>query len=160
MRNIKVIFLDVDGVLNSSHTQRRTMSGCIFVGSRQMKNLRHIVSVTDAEVVLTSDWRYERDDPRYNSDFLELEKELLKHGIRLYGFTPELPSAHRGAEIDAWLKSHSEVGDFVILDDRTDIEPNKDHWVHTAMSRGLGIAETSDAINILNGMKKCALHLY
>jgi len=85
VRNIKVIFLDVDGVLNSSHTQRRTMSGCIFVSSRQMKDLRHIVSVTDAKVVLTSDWRYERDDPRYNRDFLEPEKELLKHGIRPCG---------------------------------------------------------------------------
>lgn len=39
----------------------------------------------------------------------------------------------------------------MILDDRTDIEPNKDHWVQTVMSRGLGAAEAEDAIRILNG---------
>lgn len=67
-----------------------------------------------AKVVLSSDWRYDRDDPRYNGDYLELEAELLKYGVRLYGFTPELPSCHRGMEIDCWLKEHSEVGDFVL----------------------------------------------
>lgn len=103
------------------------------------------------KVVLSSDWRYDRDDPRYNGDYLELEAELLKYGVRLYGFTPELPSCHRGMEIDYWLKEHSEVGDFVILDDRTDIEPNKDHWVQTVMRRGLGVEEAESAIRILNG---------
>ena len=111
MEKIKVIFLDVDGVLNSDRTVRRTKGGYTFVGNRQMKNLKHIINMTGAKVVLSSDWRYDRDDPRYNGDYLELEAELLKCGIRLYGFTPELPSCHRGMEIDCWLKEHSEVGD-------------------------------------------------
>lgn len=151
MEGINVIFLDIDGVLNSYRTIRRTAGGYVFVGNNQMKRLRRIVIETGAKVVLSSDWRYNRDDPKYNSDFLELEKELFKYGIRLYGFTPELPSAHRGMEIDLWLKDHSEVNNFVILDDRTDIEPNKGHWVQTVMSRGLGAAEAEDAIRILNG---------
>jgi len=150
MDKIKVIFLDVDGVLNSSHTTRKTASGYTFIGNRQLKNLKRIISETGAKVVLSSDWRYERDDPVYNSDFLELRHELQQNGIQLYDFTPELPTAHRGAEINKWLKAHEEVGNFVILDDRTDIEPNKDHWVQTVMSRGLGAKETQDAINILN----------
>lgn len=149
MNPIKVIFLDVDGVLNSDKTSRRTASGYTFVGSRQMKNLRRIVEETGAKVVLSSDWRYDRDDPKWNGDFLELEEELLRYGISLYGFTPELRSAHRGAEIDTWLKDHDEVENFVILDDRLDIEPNKDHWVRTVMSRGLGIEETEEAIRVL-----------
>lgn len=64
-----------------------------------------------------------------------------------------MPSAHRGAEIDLWLREHNEVGNFVILDDRLDIEPNKDHWVQTVMSRGLGVKETEQAIAILNGLE-------
>ena len=151
MEKIKVIFLDVDGVLNSDRTVRKTQSGYTFVDNRQMKNLKHIINMTGAKVVLSSDWRYDRDDPRYNGDYLELEAELLKYGVRLYGFTPELPSCHRGMEINCWLKEHSEVGDFVILDDRTDIEPNKDHWVQTVMRRGLGVEEAESAIRILNG---------
>ena len=144
MEKIKVIFLDVDGVLNSDRTVRKTQGGYTFVDNRQMKNLKHIINMTGAKVVLSSDWRYDRD-------YLELEAELLKYGIRLYGFTPELPSCHRGMEIDCWLKEHSEVGDFVILDDRADIEPNKDHWVQTVMRRGLGVEEAESAIHILNG---------
>ena len=104
MEKIKVIFLDVDGVLNSNRTARRTQSGYTFVDNRQMKNLKHIINMTGAKVVLSSDWRYDRDDPRYNGDYLELEAELLKYGVRLYGFTPELQSCHRGMEIDCWLK--------------------------------------------------------
>jgi len=149
MDKIKVIFLDVDGVLNSDKTMRVTKNNCAFVGARQMKNLRRIVKETGAKVVLSSDWRYDRDDPVLNGDFLELKRELFKYGIRLYGFTPELPSAHRGAEIDRWLQEHEEVENFVILDDRTDIEPNKSHWVQTVMSSGLDAGKTEEAIKII-----------
>ena len=62
MGKIKVIFLDVDGVLNSDRTARRTQSGYTFVDNRQMKNLKHIINMTGAKVVLSSDWRYDRDD--------------------------------------------------------------------------------------------------
>ena len=151
MGKIKVIFLDVDGVLNSRKTERTTKNGYTFVGVRHLKNLKQIVAATGAKVVLSSDWRYDRDDPGHNSDFLELRDELRKYGIEFYGFTPEFLGAHRGAEIDAWLVEHPEVESFVILDDRSDIEPNKGHWVRTTMSRGLDIKETEDAIRILNG---------
>ena len=70
MEKIKVIFLDVDGVLNSDRTVRKTQSGYTFVDNRQMKNLKHIINMTGAKVVLSSDWRYDRDDPRYNGDYL------------------------------------------------------------------------------------------
>lgn len=149
INKINVVFLDVDGVLNNNKTTRRTTGGYTFVGSRPLKNLKRIITETGAKVVLSSDWRYDRDDPRYNRDFLELRDELLRYGIKIYGFTPELPSAHRGAEIDEWLKAHAEVSNFVILDDRTDIEPNIDRWVQTVMSRGLGVEETRRAIEIL-----------
>lgn len=145
----RVIFLDIDGVLNCNKTTRKTMSGYTFIGNRQLKNLRHIINMTQAKVVLSSDWRYDRDDPKCNADYLELEAELMRYGIQLYGFTPELPSAHRGAEIAQWLAEHPEVSSFVILDDRTDIEPNKDHWVQTVMSCGLGTTEADEAVKIL-----------
>lgn len=153
VKKIKVIFLDIDGVLNSRKTERATKSGCRFVGIRQLRNLKHIITVTGAKVVLSSDWRYERDNPKYNADYLELRDELRKYRIEFYGFTPELLSGHRGAEIDAWLSEHPEVENFVILDDRWDIEPNKDHWVKTSMSRGLDKEETEAAIQILNNQR-------
>lgn len=50
MGKIKVIFLDVDGVLNSDRTARRTQSGYTFVDNRQMKNLKHIINMTGATI--------------------------------------------------------------------------------------------------------------
>lgn len=146
---IKVAFLDIDGVLNTDKTTRRTTGGHRFVGSRQLKNLKRIITETKAKVVLSSDWRYDRDDPKWNSDYLELRNELARYSIKFYGFTPELPSAHRGFEIAQWLTEHQEVSNFVILDDRTDMEPHKDHWIQTVMARGLGKDETDAAIKIL-----------
>lgn len=151
MDSVKVIFLDVDGVLNNYKTTRRTKGGFVFVEESKLKLLKHIIDVTGAEVVLSSDWRYDRDVPGWNDHYLELRDELLRYGIRFYGFTPELPSEHRGEEIALWLTEHPEVSDFVILDDRTDIKPNKDHWVQTVMRRGLGTEEADEAVRILMG---------
>lgn len=150
MERIKVIFLDIDGVLNNRRTTRTTTcTHYTFVSARLVKNLKRIVDETGAKVVLSSDWRYDRDNPMCNGDFLELRGELRRYGIQFYGFTPELPTAHRGAEIEQWLQNHTEVENYVILDDRTDIEPNKDHWVRTFLSSGLGKEETEKAISIL-----------
>lgn len=150
MDSIKVIFLDIDGVLLSTKTTRRTSdTKYLFVEIRCILNLKRIISETGAKVVLSSDWRCDRDNPEYNSDFLELQDELRKYDIEFYGFTPEISSEHRGAEIDLWLSEHPEVSNFVILDDRLDIEPNKDHWVQTMLSRGLCEEETNEAIKIL-----------
>ena len=149
MEKIKVIFLDIDGVLNNSNTTRTTQNGCIFVSARLIKRLRHIIQETGAKVVLSSDWRIDRNEELLNADFLELKYELAKYGIRFYDYTPVMPTGHRGSEINRWLKEHNEVENFVILDDRCDIEPNKDHWVQTAMSCGLGKEETKSAIKLL-----------
>lgn len=50
MEKIKVIFLDVDGVLNSDRTVRKTQGGYTFVDNRQMKNLKHIINMTGATI--------------------------------------------------------------------------------------------------------------
>ena len=150
MDGIKVIFLDVDGVLNSDRTTRKTKTGYLFVSSSRIKNLKKIINETGSKIVLSSTWRYERDEPKYNPDFLELKQELLRYGIKFYGFTPVLPTFHRGLEINQWLSEHTEVSNFVILDDEN-IKPNESHWVKTSMSKGLGKEETEQAIKILNG---------
>lgn len=42
----KIIFLDVDGVLNCDKTERETRSGYRFVGSRKIKFLKKILEET------------------------------------------------------------------------------------------------------------------
>ncbi len=90
VEKIKVIFLDVDGVLNSSKTTRRTIDGYTFVGSRQLKNLRQIIDTTGAKVVLSSDWRYGRDDPAWNRGYLELKMSFYDMGFISMVLRPNL----------------------------------------------------------------------
>ena len=149
MDDLKIIFLDVDGVLNSNLTQRRTTDGFIFVSGRHIKNLKRIIDATGAKVVLSSSWRMGRDDPSRNGDFLELRDELQRYGISFYGFTSELRSCDRGAEISQWLEEHPDVTDYAVIDDSTQISPHEDRWVRTSISLGLREEDVPKAIAIL-----------
>lgn len=83
-----------------------------------MLRLKRIVDETGAKIVLSSTWRYDRDDPQHNGDFLELQEAFHKAGLELYSFTPvDAIGIRRGMEIRAWLGLHPEVDRFIILDD-------------------------------------------
>lgn len=151
MDGIKVIFLDIDGVLNNKKTTRTTANGCTFVEGKHLSRLKYIINATGAKIVLTSEWRRDRTDLEHNGDYLELKEELRRYGIYVYGCTPVLPSDHRGSEIAQWLREHNSVSDFVILDDRGDMDPYMDRLVRTATDSGLGIKEAGRAIEILIG---------
>jgi len=146
----KVIFLDVDGVLNCDKTERETKTGYLFVGSRKIKRLKRIIEETGAAVVFSSDWRYNRDDPDRNGDFLELKNELRRYGIEIQDFTPELAWSNRGKEIDLWLGMNQDVQNYVILDDSREVDGGNVHFVKTTMKDGLTKELAERAIKILN----------
>ena len=152
MESIKVIFLDIDGVLNDIRTKSTTMMGFKFIDTSKILRLRSIVEATGAKIVLSSDWRYDREDPILNSDFLELRERLAKHNLTFYDFTPEIDWNSRGLEIQTWLEAHPEVSQYVILDDRDDMEPNMEHLIQTTMLHGLTDRLTKRAIAFLNGV--------
>ena len=56
---MKVIFLDIDGVLNCGTTTELTKTGDRFVENKFIERLKKIVDETGAKVVLSSDWRYD-----------------------------------------------------------------------------------------------------
>jgi len=112
--------------------------------------LKRIIEATDAKVVLSSDWRYDREDERYNQDFIELRNVLKENGIEFYGFTPERTDGNRGFEIIQYLLSHEEVTNYVVLDDRLDACTDNSHFVRTLMSIGLTDEHVEVAIKILN----------
>ena len=115
---MKVIFLDIDGVLNDDTTPTRTKSRLVFIDQEKLLRLKRIVEATRAKIVLSSTWRYERDNPKYNGDFLELQEAFRQVGLEFYSFTPEdVYGIRRGMEIGAWLRLHPEVDQYIILDD-------------------------------------------
>ena len=115
---MKIIFCDVDGVLNEDTTPTRTKSRVIFIDEEKLLRLKRIVDATGAKIVLSSTWRYDRDDPKYNGDFLELREAFQSAGLDFYDFTPvDAIGIRRGMEIKAWLGLHPEVERYIILDD-------------------------------------------
>lgn len=115
---MKIVFLDIDGVLNEDSTPTRTKSRAIFIDRDKLLRLKRIVDATGAKIVLSSTWRYDRDDPKYNGDFLELREALQNVGLDFYDYTPEdAIGIRRGMEIKVWLGLHPEVSRYIILDD-------------------------------------------
>ena len=111
-------FINIDGVLNDDSTPTRTKSRFVFIDWEKLLRLKQIVDATGAEIVLSSTWRYDRDNPQYNGDFLELQEVFRQVGLSFYSFTPvDVYGIRRGMEIRAWLGLHPEVDRYIILDD-------------------------------------------
>jgi hypothetical protein len=143
---VRVIFLDIDGVLNSEafalkleekhrqlgHTSD-TSCDCFMLYSHvdreAVARLNRLVDVTSAKIVVSSTWRKK-------FDVAELQSRLGDHGLvgEIIGVTPdgyktdELRDSlghgvriFRGHEIDFWLQQHPDVERFVILDDASDM---------------------------------------
>lgn len=145
---MKVIFLDVDGVLNTFHTTRMTRSGCTFVDNRKVDRLAKIIACTGAKVVLSSDWRYDRSVPGLNDDLNELICLLKTRNVSLFGYTPEIDD-NRGKEITKWLYEHPDVESFVILDDRSDMGQLSGRLIQTSPKDGLTENLAQQAISML-----------
>lgn len=110
---MKVIFLDVDGVLNSRdwivNNRVRTENS---VNPEKVKLLAEIVQKTNAEVVLSSTWRYIPERPM----FMYLTDMLGQSGIKIHSFTPKL-DGDRPKEIMEWIYKRQEEIRFVSIED-------------------------------------------
>lgn len=148
---MKVIFLDIDGVLNVI-SQGNDQYGQLF-HQHLVDNLKRIIDATSAKIVISSSWR---------KSHLNTMKEMWKYrnlpgevidvtpscylqrggGIQFWNNKLEehpTPKVHgysipRGCEIDYWLKNEAyhfdSIESYVILDDDTDmLLKQKDNFV-------------------------------
>lgn len=155
---IKVIFLDIDGVLNFNGC-RDKIGGLYFVNDNRIKLLKEIIDATEAKIVLSSTWRigwYDRDYGLHSphvEDFNKLEEKLNESGITFISRTPMSPDGYRGKEIKSWLDNWNgdPVESFVIIDDDNDMKPFMDRLVQTSFNKGLQQKNVDKAIRLLNG---------
>lgn len=110
---MKVLFLDIDGVVNCKTTKQRHR-GFIGIDPYMAFLVGRIVESTGAEVVLSSSWRH-FDDGR---------KEVEKQVVKCLDITPTIDGI-RGDEVAAWLRDHPEVKKYAILDDNSDFRPDQ-----------------------------------
>ena len=149
----KIIFLDIDGCLNCDSAKALAPSGALGVMDSKVKLLRTIIDLTDAKVVLSSDWRLCEPE---NRDYQYLENKLwYKGGIRIYGKTPDIDWRRRGQEILTWLGQHPAVTSWVALDDIMFDDFSRpefsSHLVITDYKVGLTDSDALKAIKILRG---------
>lgn len=150
---MKVIFLDIDGVLNV-YPQGRDEFGDIF-HEHFMKNLQTLIKETGAKIVVSSTWRM--------NGLSEIKRMWKYRNLSgdVIGVTPIFEIVPRGKEIHAWLVDHPEVVKYVIIDDDTDmLEHQMDYFVKTSdnidhedcVDVGYGLTKkcTEQAIKILN----------
>lgn len=106
---MKVLFLDIDGVVNCSSTMQRH-GAFIGIDPRLAARVKKIKKATGCKIVLSSTWRLNG----------ESRAEVVRHGLHFIDITPEARSGIRGNEIYAWLQDHPEVTRYAILDDDSD----------------------------------------
>lgn len=125
---MKVIFLDIDGVLNVIPQGRDKYGSCFHKHFEE--NLKWIVEETNAKIVISSTWRFSG---------IEIMKEMWGKRalpgdiIDVTPFTSVMTDydasfserAERGNEIRDWLNKNGGVEKYVILDDDNDMLPEQ-----------------------------------
>jgi len=138
---MKVLFLDVDGVLNTTKA-RSPMSlskGCL-------SRLERIVKETGCYIVLSSSWR------KYDDASSKLNRMLHYRGMLILSHTQIISSACRGVEIAVWLKTHPAAKQYAIVDDDSDmLQEQLPHFFQTDPDYGLTDTIAYRIVQHLNG---------
>eukprot|EP01084_Bolivina_argentea_P269141 457339_1 len=161
---VKVLFLDVDGVLNTNNDSDEFGLNVILI-----QRLCNIINKTNCKIVLSTDWRLK--EKHINDLFIEIKKkghiDLDNDNIYI-GNTPRM-SIVRAFEIQAYLNDKYintiyDILSWCAIDDRNLINPSDttdaiqkmcfkimfDHFVHTNSQYGLTEKAMNYAIAKLN----------
>jgi len=160
---MKVVFLDIDGVLVTEHYllqleqnrhSWRDKQGHAHFCPRCLANFEQLIKQTEAKVVLSSTWRFFLADTVGVPEFFKSREVKFK----IYDVTPTLlfsskkmsEQPTRGEEIQSWLNVHPKVTHYCILDDDPRILPEqKPYWVRTSFRYGFTKSKLDKALYIL-----------
>lgn len=182
---MKVIFLDVEGVLNTRETYERvyrtrgyTTMIDLELDMFRLGYLKQIIDETDAKIVLSSSFRHffnKENDVVYPTSFKgkKLYDNFKRYEIEIYDITPIFNDKKtREEEIKEWLSNRDDIESFVIIDDEPnkfdELYPNliqtstmKRNYLLSFMKESIGLCERHipEAIDSLNQktkvMKRC-----
>ena len=126
---LKVIFLDIDGVLNTYDLVRSY--GFDYIDRSLVALLATVVRDAGAEIVLSSFWRL------HPKDRFLVDSALKEFGMFVCDKTPSLPGL-RANEIASWLDANTQVEKYAILDDTDDAGVGFEHsFFQTSAEIGL-----------------------
>ncbi|MEE0687028.1 MAG: HAD domain-containing protein [Lachnospiraceae bacterium] len=130
-----VIFLDIDGVLNTTRTVQSTPKRFKGIDDARVAILANAIKkYGGADIVLSSDWKDLRED---DEDYLYLVSKLAKEGLSISGKTQD-EMYKRGAGIWEYLQAHPEIEEYVILDDNVfDFRNYSKLWERLLLTNGI-----------------------
>jgi hypothetical protein len=152
---MKVLFLDIDGVLNSHRTVYARKDFPHGFDGTDMNRfdpiaidlIRDICDKTGASIVLSSSWRilHSVHECANGLDLPIFDKTPINAGAGV-----------RGDEIQAWLSDHPEVTQYAIIDDDSDMLPEQaTRFVKTDHKNGLMFGDYESLIAILGSLENC-----
>jgi hypothetical protein len=130
----RVLFLDIDGVLNRTGFRPRESTGLrSWIEPELARRLSEVLRAIGADIVMSSDWRLNRTLP-------QLREEL--HAATIAGMladvTPALAGQPRWREIEAWMTANDVAHDSaVIVDDIYDMGDLAARFVRASPLTGL-----------------------
>ena len=162
---MKVIFLDIDGVLNAEDDFGDNKPNPHFsyhrgISDEKLNRLKQIVDKTSAKLVLVSSWKvgYEKYlKDQENEIGVYLFNRLKSVGLEIYDTTIKYDTDKgnsRGVEIALYLIDHKEITNYIVLDDDERIDYEKfnvlPHLIKTSPLTGLTEEIQDKAIKELN----------
>lgn len=177
---MKVIFLDIDGVINVENYHNSLVFENINCGTKHetkdkygyvfcptaIRYLHSLIDKHNAKIIISSSWRYSgikwlkalwkfRNLPGeiIDTTCCQSNKDFKKQFEEIQKLTKIRFSSHvdRGYEIQAYLNLHPEIENYVIFDDDSDmLDCQKEHFVHCDSMYGIDYRCYSEADSIFS----------
>ena len=156
---MKVIFLDIDGVLVTRNSIKYQYLNFpdepnIRFSKKAVKNLNKLVRLTKAKIVISSTWRLFHSFEKLQNIFEEqkIEGEIISTtSVEKATVEEDIP---RGQKIADWLEQYPKVKQYVIIDDDVQADCIQFHpynCVETSYKRGFAPEDRfNEALAILN----------
>jgi hypothetical protein len=170
MQCIKVLFVDIDGVINTvggelgfrcclgvDRGEEGLVSQSELFDPACLYYLHTIVEETGCKIVISSTWRHGATLDEMKSWFKDpiIKEAIIDKTPSLYVTShPHLVDrrgrVQRGEEIKAWVDSHPEVTRYAAIDDDSDMDIIYDHFFKTCTYDGLKKDVANKVILYLN----------
>lgn len=133
---MKILFLDIDGVLNSRKTWGLYGNSCPMAKDQKFNldpttiRFLQLLHAKGIEIVVSSTWRLHKKLGNFKDVF----------GFAVKGITCSYPfkDSKRGDEIAVYLKEHPEIESYCIVDDDTDVlDDQMPNFVRTSYEDGM-----------------------
>ncbi len=157
----KVIFLDIDGVLNSNlwnAAHQKEIEDGMLIDAEKVHLLGELSRKTKARIILHSGWRFwlDGDLNPLRKEAENLQRLFRREGLVIDDVTPDYSTEEikkskkfslvKADEILAWLDGHKEVEKWVVLDDLDLHHPEIErHQVMTNPDTGLTLEDVYQA---------------